>query len=91
MLFDCNTPYNNLPLLPGNFDYQQKEILTLTIKASEALAKLNGLAMLLPNADLLMSPLLIKESVESNAIENIHSTTQKVFQAEAIKPIASIN
>jgi len=40
--------------------------------------------MLLPNAELLMAPLLIKESVNSNAIENINTTAMKVLQAEAI-------
>lgn len=49
------------------------------------MAKLNGLSQLLPNADLLMAPLLVKESVASSAIENINTTTQKVLQEEAIK------
>ncbi len=83
-MFDPTLPNNNLVLLPSDFDYDQKEILKATIKANHALSKLNGLAILLPNAQLLMSPLLIKESVESNAIENINTTTAKVLQAEAI-------
>lgn len=83
-MFDPSLPNNNLVLLPSSFDYDQKEILKATIKANHALSKLNGLAILLPNAQLLMSPLLIKESVESNAIENINTTTARVLQAEAI-------
>lgn len=83
-MFDPKNPYNDLPLLPGKFDFNQVDILKATIKANKNLAKLNGLALLLPNAQLLMSPLLVKESVESSAIENIHTTTQKVLQWEAI-------
>jgi len=83
-MFNSKIPYNELLLLPGNFDYNQVDILKATIKANKNLAKLNGLAQLLPNAHLLMAPLLIKESVESSAIENIHTTTQKVLQEEAM-------
>jgi Fic family protein len=85
--FDPKIPNNDLILLPSSFDYDQKDILKATIKANNSLAKLNGLALLLPNVDLLMSPLLIKESIESNAIENINTTTVKVLQSEAIDSV----
>ena len=84
MTFNPHLPYNDLPLLPGNFNFNQVEILKATVKANQHLAKLNGLSLLLPNAELLMAPLLVKESVASSAIENIHTTTQKVFQEEAM-------
>ena len=83
-MFDPKIPYNDLPLLPNDFEFDQKVILKKTIEANNALAKLNGLVLLLPNAELLMCPLLTKESVESNAIENINTTTMQVLQAEAI-------
>lgn len=83
-MFDPIQPNNSLPLLPWSFDYEQKEILKAAIKANNAIAKLNWLARLLPNADLLIAPLLVKESVESNAIENINTTTVKVLQSEAV-------
>jgi len=83
-MFDPNVPNNDLLVLPSKFEYDQKDILKFTIKANSALSKLNWLALLLPNAELLMAPLLIKESVDSNAIENINTTTLKVLQAEAI-------
>jgi hypothetical protein len=38
----------------------------------------------MPNLDILISPLLTKESVESSAIENIHTTTLRVLQSQAI-------
>lgn len=85
-MYDKNIPYNDLPLLPGNFSYDKKEFLKLAIKASEELSKLNWLSYLIPNLEILISPLLIKESVESSAIENINTTTLKVLQANALSP-----
>ncbi|MCP4522871.1 MAG: Fic family protein [Candidatus Gracilibacteria bacterium] len=82
--FDKNKPYNDLPLLPGIFEYDQKEFLKLAIKASEEVGKLNGLIKLIPNFEILISPFLIKESVKSNEIENINTTTIKVLQQDAI-------
>ncbi len=83
-MFDPLLPNNSLMLLPSDFEYDQKMILKEVIKANNALSKLNGLALLLPNSELLIAPLLIKESVNSNAIENINTTAMKVLQAEAL-------
>ena len=82
--FDKNKPYNDLPLLPWNFEYDQKIFLKLAIKASEEVWKLNGLIKLIPNFEILISPFLVKESVKSNEIENINTTTIKVLQQDAI-------
>ena len=83
-MWNKDIPYNDLPLLPWKFDYNQTKFLKLAIKWTEELWKLNWLIHLLPNAKILISPLLIKESVESSAIENIHTTTEKVLQSKAL-------
>ncbi len=83
-MFDRKIPNNDLKFLPGEFDYNQVSILKLAIKATWKLEKLNWLMYLIPNKNILISPMLIKESVESSAIENIHTTTQKVLQAKAM-------
>lgn len=83
-MYDPKIPYNQLPLLPGDFEYDRKDLLKLAIKASEALSRLNGLIKLIPNHEILIAPLLIKESVESSAIENINTTTLKVLQSNAL-------
>jgi Fic family protein len=88
-MFDPKIPYNHLPLLPGDFEYDQKVFLKLAIKASEEISRLNGLVHLIPNHEILISPLLIKESVESSAIENINTTTLKVLQSHAL-PASSV-
>jgi Fic family protein len=83
-MFDKNIAYNDLPLLPWKFNYEDSKILKLALKASEEISKLNGLSHIMPNLDILISPLLTKESVESSAIENINTTTLKVLQSQAI-------
>lgn len=83
-MFSPTTPHNDLPLLPGTFDYDQTDLLKLSIKANQALARLDGLSLLLPNYQLLISPLLAKESIASNAIENINTTMVDFLQQEAI-------
>ena len=83
-MFQKDKPNNNLKLLPEDFDYNQVEILKLAIKATWKLEKLNGLMYLMPNKDILISPMIIKESVDSSEIENIHTTTVKVLQSKAM-------
>ncbi len=83
-MFNNKIPFNDLPLLPGSFDFEQKDFLKLAIKASEEISKLNWLSYLVPNLEILISPLLVKESVESSAIENINTTTLKVLQSNAL-------
>ncbi len=82
-MFDPKIPFN-IPLLPTNFDFNQVEILKLALKANNAIAKLNWLMLVLPNPELLVKPLLSKESVESSAIENIFTTTTELLKAETI-------
>ncbi len=83
-MFNPSTPNNQLPLLPSNFDYHSKDIYIKTLEAQKALAKLNGLLHLLPNADVLVTPLITAESVSSSAIENINTTTIEVLKAQAL-------
>lgn len=83
-MFDPKLPYNDLPLLPGDFDFQQKQFLKPLIQANQALAKLDWLTLILPNYEVLIHPLLTKESVASNEIENINTTMMDFLQQEAI-------
>ena len=83
-MFDPKKPFNDLPLLPGNFDYNNIELLKLSQEANFQIAKLDGLFLLspLPKFNLIMAPLLTRESVESSAIENINTTTNEVLKSE---------
>ena len=83
-MFDKNKPNNQLKILDWSFDYNKVEFLKLAIKATWKLEKLNWLMYLILNKEILIAPMLMKESVESSAIENIHTTTVKVLQSKAI-------
>lgn len=79
--FDKLKPYNQLPLLPPKADLETKEVLTKTIKASRALAQLNGAIRNLPNPSLFLDTLHLQEAKASSEIENIITTNDDLYQA----------
>jgi len=79
--FEKSKPYNNLPLLPPKTDLETKEILTKTIKASRALAQLNGAIRNLPNPGLFLDTLHLQEAKASSEIENIITTNDDLYRA----------
>ena len=79
--FHKSEPYNNLPLLPPNEDLVTKEILRKTIKASRALAQLNGALRNLPNPSLFLDTLHLQEAKASSEIENIITTNDDLYQS----------
>ena len=83
-MFDPNRPNNSLPCLPTKFNYDDVAILKQVNLSNIALAKVNTLAGKLPESTLLISPLLVRESVASSEIENINTTVFKVFEAEVL-------
>lgn len=83
-MFNPQIPNNDLPLLPGDFAYQNITLYTKALEAQQELSKLNGLIHLLPNADVLITPLITAESVSSSAIENINTTTIEVLKSQAL-------
>jgi Fic family protein len=80
MPFNPILPYNELDLLPPDFDYNSPKLLKLVIGAKTQLAELKGYSMSLPNPLLLLSPAILKESVASSEIENIHTTILNVLE-----------
>ncbi len=79
--FDKTKPYNSLPPLPPEADIETKKILLKTIKASRALGKLNGALRNLPNPNLFLDTIQIKEARASSEIENIITTNDELFEA----------
>lgn len=74
-------PYNNLPLLPPKQDIESKVILKRCIAARAALARLKQAAELIPNQSMLINTLPVMEARASSEIENIVTTTDKLFQS----------
>ena len=81
MSWRADTPYNQLPLLPPlNEHIETLAILRACIKARAALAELKQAGELLPNQGLLINLLPLLEAKDSSEIENIVTTTDKLFQ-----------
>ena len=71
-----------IQLLSPNFDVNDVDILKKAIEANNALGELNGLIYSLPNYELFLQPLTVREAVASSEIENIRTTTIDILQAE---------
>lgn len=84
MPFNPNEPFNELPLLPPDFNFDDIEILKRVNKANIALSKLSGEAKSIPNRQVLIEPLSFREAVASSEIENINTTIEEALQASFI-------
>lgn len=80
MSWQPETPFNNMPLLPPpSAAYESIAILKACIPARAALAELKQAGELLPNQNLLINLLPLLEAKDSSEIENIVTTTDKLF------------
>lgn len=79
-----NQPYDALPSLPPDGDLESKPVLKQCITARTALAELKGAAELLPNQAMLINTLPLLEARASSEIENIVTTTDRLFQFRSL-------
>ena len=79
--FNKNIPYNNLPLLPPKSNLETTPVLRKTIKASRALANLNGAIINLPNPRLFLDTIHLQEAKASSEIENIITTNDDLYKS----------
>ncbi len=73
-------PFNALPLLPPKAELENKAILKRCIAARAALAELKQAAEHIPNPAVLINTLPLLEAQASSEIENIITTTDRLFQ-----------
>jgi Fic family protein len=73
-------PFNALPELPPRSEIETKAVLKQCIAARAALAELKQAAELIPNQGVLINTLPLLEAQASSEIENIVTTTDKLFQ-----------
>lgn len=74
-------PYFGLPLLPPDTDLETKQVLRSCIEARAALGELKQAAELIPNPSMLINTLPLLEAQASSEIENIVTTTDKLFES----------
>ncbi len=67
--------------LPLQEDLETTVILKKSIQANKALAKLNGIAKIIPNSTILINSLVLQEAKDSSEIENIITTHDELYQA----------
>ena len=80
MPFQPDRPYNDLPDLPPDRETETRTILKACIEARAALAEVRGAGGLIPNQAVLINSIPILEAQASSAIENIVTTTDRLFQ-----------
>jgi Fic family protein len=79
--FNPELPHNDLPALPPPVDQiETHQILKRCIKSRVALAELKQAAELIPNSAVLVNALPLLEARASSEIENIVTTTDKLFE-----------
>lgn len=83
MPFDRSQPYNDLPLLPPAVELETKAVLKQAIAANRVLANLRGLAGQIPNQGVLISSIVLQEARLSSEIENIVTTDDELYRADA--------
>lgn len=76
----ADQPYDQLPPLPPAAELETRPVLKLCIVARASLAELKQAAELIPNQRMLINTLPLLEAQASSEIENIVTTTDRLFQ-----------
>lgn len=83
----CNPakPYNELPLLPPTRELETTRVLKQCIRSRAVLAELEQSANFLPNKALLINVMPLLEAQASSEIENIVTTTDRLFRSSLLE------
>ena len=81
-------PYNDLPLLLPAAELETRTVLKQCIAARAALAELKQAAELIPNQGVLINARPLLEAQASSEIENIVTTTDRLFQFQSANEYA---
>jgi Fic family protein len=84
--YDRINPYNTLPLLPPLEEkIMDLEIMAKLANARGALGKLDGIVRTLPNPEMLVNTITLREAKDSSEIENIFTSHDELYQAMAVE------
>lgn len=73
----------DIPELPLAYDLETKAILRQLNQANRRLAELKGVALTIPNENILVSTLTLQEAKDSSEVENIVTTQDDLYRAAA--------
>jgi len=71
-----------IPTLPLPLEIETKAVMKKTTLARGALAEMKGVALSIPNEQILLNTLSLQEARDSSAIENIITTQDELFQSD---------
>lgn len=80
ILWQANKPFNALPALPPLNEIETRAVMRQCSRARAALGELKQAALLIPNQSVLINTLPLLEAKSSSEIENIVTTTDKLFE-----------
>jgi len=80
MTFRPDRPFNESPRLPPSIEVETRPVLKACIEARAALAELKATGDLIPNQAVLINTIPMLEAQASSAIENIVTTTDRLFR-----------
>ncbi len=86
IVYDRKKPYNQLPLLPPP-DGKIVDVMILSKLADVrgSLGKLDGIVQTLPNPEMLINTIVLREAKDSSEIENIFTSNDELYQALAVE------
>lgn len=83
-------PFNSLPFLPPEKAMiETLPVLRQLVNSSVVLAELKGLTSTLPNPQILLNAVILKEARASSEIENVITTQDKLYEALSAKAAQS--
>lgn len=71
-----------IPKLPLEIDVETKAVLRQLNAANRRLSELKGVALTIPNENILINTLILQEAKDSSAVENIVTTHDDLYKAE---------
>lgn len=72
----------HIPRLPLPYDLETKAVLKQLNLANRKLAELKGVALTIPNENILISTLTLQEAKDSSEVENIVTTQDNLYKAD---------
>ena len=79
-----------IPELPLRCDLESKAVLLALNRANRKLAELRGVALTIPNEDILINTLTLQEAKDSSEVENIVTTQDDLYRADVAQDHNSI-
>lgn len=81
MSYKSWAPYNSLPSLPPKRELETRPVLKKLTEAARAVGELKGLGGVIPNQAMLVNSVVLQEAKASSEIENVVTTSDKLYRA----------